>query len=80
MLVLLAAAAYVSQAAETGRLQPLLVAATLVGLGFNIKMLQAFLVLPAFYVLYFVAAPLPLSRRIGHLLLATGLLLSVSSI
>src|SRR5215213_2616420 len=43
-------------AVETGRLRWLVVGGLVMGLlGFNIKMLEAFLVLPAFYVLYLVA-------------------------
>jgi 4-amino-4-deoxy-L-arabinose transferase-like glycosyltransferase len=55
---------------EAGRLRWVLLAALLVGLGFNTKFLQAYLVLPAFAVTYFVAAPGGLRRRFGHLLAA----------
>ncbi len=77
LAVLLAAWAFV-RAAETGRLPWLLLGALLVGLGFNIKMLQAFLVVPAFYLLYLVAAPVGLWRRMIDLALATVVLLAVS--
>src|ERR671926_263908 len=50
--ILLAAWAAI-RAAETGRIRWLLVCMVVVGLGFNIKMLEAYLVLPAFYVFYF---------------------------
>ena len=59
VLLLLSATWAVFRAAETGRLRWLLLCAVLVGLGFNVKMLQAFLVLPAFYMLYLVAPSLP---------------------
>lgn len=78
VFVLLLAAWAVSRAAETGRLRWLLTCAVLVGLGFNIKMLQAFLVLPAFYFLYLVAAPVRWWKRPLHLALATVVLLAVS--
>jgi 4-amino-4-deoxy-L-arabinose transferase-like glycosyltransferase len=65
-------------AAETGRLRWLLLGGVLVGLAFNIKMMQAFLVLPAFYLLYLVAAPVSWRRRILHLGLATAVLVIVS--
>src|SRR5215217_3263719 len=79
ILILLAAAWAVISAAETGRLRWLLACAGLVGLGFNVKMLQAFLVLPAFYLLYlFAAAPVAWRRRFVHLGLATAVLLVVS--
>jgi len=59
VLVLLLAAWAVLRATETGRLRWLLACAVLVGLGFNIKMLQAYLVLPAFYLLYLIAPQVP---------------------
>ena len=46
----------------------LMLAGALVGLGFLAKMLQAFLVLPAFGLAYLIFAAVPLRRRIGHLL------------
>jgi 4-amino-4-deoxy-L-arabinose transferase-like glycosyltransferase len=75
--LLLAAWAFVL-AAETGRLRWLLLGAVLVGLGFNIKMMQTFLVLPAFYLLYLVAAPVSWFKRIVHLGFTTAVLLAVS--
>jgi len=55
-----------------------LACAALVGLGFNIKMLEAYLVVPAFGLVYLWSAPGRLRRRIGHLALAAGALLAVS--
>src|SRR5579859_5458655 len=52
ILVLLLAAWAFSRATESGRARWVLLGAGLVGLGFNIKMLAAFLPLPAFYALY----------------------------
>lgn len=78
VLVLLLAAGAALRAAETGRLRWLLLCALLVGLGFNVKMLQAFMVLPAFYLLYLLAPPLRWWKRLLHLALATLLLLAVS--
>src|SRR5215212_3439447 len=77
LVILLAAWAFML-AAETGRLPWLLLGAALVGFGFNIKMLEAFLVLPACYLLYLIAAPVSWLKRIIHLGLATGVLLAVS--
>lgn len=77
-LVLLLGAWAVMKAAETGRLRWLLVCAALLGLGFNIKMLEAYLVVPAFGVLYLLAAPKRLWTRIGHLALAALLLVVIS--
>ena len=50
----------------------------IVGIGFNIKMLQAYLPLPAFYALYFFGAKTGWWRKIGNLALATLILLVVS--
>ena len=50
----------------------------MVGLGFNIKMLEAFVVLPAFYLMYLVAAPVGWRRRMIHLGLATVMILAAS--
>jgi 4-amino-4-deoxy-L-arabinose transferase-like glycosyltransferase len=77
LVILLAVWTFVL-AAETGRLPWLLLGAVLVGIGFNIKMLEAFLVLPACYLLYLVASPVNWPKRIVHLGLATGVLLAVS--
>src|SRR5919199_2793094 len=78
VLTVLVAAWALVRATETGRLRWLLLCAVIVGLGFNIKMLEAFLVLPAFYLLYLVAAPLTLRRRFVHIGIATLMLLVVS--
>lgn len=66
------------RAAETGRLWQLALAVGLVGLGFNVKMLEAFIVLPAFYVLYFFMAKVSWPKRVLHLTLATVVLAVVS--
>jgi 4-amino-4-deoxy-L-arabinose transferase-like glycosyltransferase len=78
VLTLLLAAWALLRAAETGRLRPLLLAAALVGVGFNIKMLAAFVVLPAFYLVYFAGAPVRWRTRLGHLTAATGIIAAVS--
>ncbi|MCA1731179.1 MAG: glycosyltransferase family 39 protein, partial [Actinobacteria bacterium] len=78
VLTVLVAAWAVIHAAEGGRLRWLLMGAVVVGLGFNIKMLEAFLVLPAFYLLYLIAAPISPWRRITHLTIATVVLLAIS--
>jgi 4-amino-4-deoxy-L-arabinose transferase-like glycosyltransferase len=75
--VLVAAWAFV-QAARRGSLGWLVVGAILVGLGFNIKMLEAFLVLPALYLVYVLGSPVRLRRRLVHLGLATVVLVVVS--
>src|SRR5919201_5310469 len=75
--VLLAAWA-VARAVETGKLRWLLLCAVLVALGFNIKMLEAYLVVPAFGLVYLVGARASWRKRLGHLAMATVVLLGVS--
>ena len=77
LFVLLAAWAFVV-AAERGSLGLLLLGAVIMGLGFNVKTLQAFLVLPAFYLLYLLAARTTWQRRFLHLAAATAVLIAVS--
>jgi 4-amino-4-deoxy-L-arabinose transferase-like glycosyltransferase len=77
-LFLLVGAWAVIRAAETGKLRWLLLSAFIVGLGFNIKMMEAYLVVPAFGLLYLLAAPRSIWKRIGHLALAGLVLLAVS--
>ena len=77
LTMLLAAWAFI-KATETSRLRYLLLGASLVGIGFNIKMLEAYLPLPAFYVLYFLGCKDGFWRKIGKLALASFLLLVIS--
>jgi 4-amino-4-deoxy-L-arabinose transferase-like glycosyltransferase len=76
-VLLLAAGAFI-QATETGRRRYLWLGAVLVGLGFNIKMLQALLPLPAFFGLYFLASYVPWGRKLLHLVGALAILLIIS--
>ena len=72
LVLLLVAAAYAMRARAGGRASTkwLVLAGALVGFGFLTKMLQAFLVVPALALVYLVAAPTTLRRRIGQLLVA----------
>src|SRR6266567_2929962 len=78
VLVMLLGAWAVLRAAESGKLRWLLLCAVFAGLGFNIKMLEAYLVVPAYGLLYLLAAPRRLRVRIAHLALAALLLLTIS--
>lgn len=78
VLALLLAAWAASIAAERGRLSWLVIAMALVGIGFNIKMLQAYLVLPAVVAVYLVAAALTWKRRLWHVAAAGVVLVAVS--
>src|SRR5579859_48461 len=78
IVTLLAAAWAFSRAADSGQARFVLLGAALVGLGFNIKMLEAFLPLPAFYALYLLGSPERFWRKLANLALASALLLAVS--
>jgi 4-amino-4-deoxy-L-arabinose transferase-like glycosyltransferase len=79
LALLLVAGAYgVVRATERGSSRWLVLAGACVGLGFLTKMLQAFLVVPAFALVYLVAAPIRLRRRLLHLV-AAGVSIGVSA-
>ena len=65
-------------AAEKGSLKHLILAMALVGIGSNIKMLEAYMVLPAFYLVYFMTSDLKIRKKVGHLAAATVVLLAIS--
>jgi 4-amino-4-deoxy-L-arabinose transferase-like glycosyltransferase len=69
-LLLVASAYAVTRALEAASSRWLMLAGTALGFAFLTKMLQGFLVLPAFALVYLIAAPTSLRRRIGHTLLA----------
>ena len=69
LLLLLVLAGYcLLRAIERHGARWLMLAGWLVGLGFLTKMLQAFLVLPTFGLVYLIAAAVPLRKRLLHLL------------
>ncbi|MDT5031180.1 MAG: hypothetical protein QOC94_1351, partial [Actinoplanes sp.] len=75
LVLLMTAAAYATvRAVETASWRWLALTGVLLGFGFLTKMLQAFLVLPAFALVYLVAAPTGIGRRIRDLLIAGGAL------
>ena len=78
MLVLTAAAYATIRAVEVGKTRWLVLATTLVGYGFLVKMLQAYLVMPAIILVFLVAAPTSWRRRLVSLV-AAGVALLVSS-
>ncbi|RJQ77178.1 glycosyltransferase family 39 protein [Amycolatopsis panacis] len=76
LVLLLIAAAYCTvRAIEKASPKWLVFAGVAVGFGFLAKMMQAFLVLPAFALAYLVAAPTSLRKRLLHLLAAAGALI-----
>jgi len=78
VLTMLLGAWTVMKAAETGKWRWLMLTAVLVGLGFNIKMLEAYLVVPAYGLLYLLAAPRSLKMRIAQLFVAVLVMLTIS--
>jgi 4-amino-4-deoxy-L-arabinose transferase-like glycosyltransferase len=80
ILLLVLAADATTRALISGRVQSLMMAGLWIGLAFQTKMLQAWLVLPALYLAYLVAAPAAsFLRRFGHVALS-GLVVAVVSL
>ncbi|GGM57305.1 ArnT family glycosyltransferase [Dactylosporangium sucinum] len=77
MCLVLAADAF-QRALLEGRLAALVLAGVWVGVGFQAKMMQAWMVLPAMAITYLAAAPGSWRRRLGHLGAAGTVLLAVS--
>jgi 4-amino-4-deoxy-L-arabinose transferase-like glycosyltransferase len=73
LVLLLVLGAYcVTRALESASWRWLALAGVAVGFGFLAKMMQAFLVVPAFGLVYLIAAPTTLRRRIVHVLGGVG--------
>ena len=68
----------VLKATETGKLRWLLLCAVAIGVGYNIKMTEVFLVVPAFGLLYLLAAPKKIWTRIWHLAVALLVMLVIA--
>jgi 4-amino-4-deoxy-L-arabinose transferase-like glycosyltransferase len=77
MCLVLAVDAY-QRAVLEGRLRWLVVAGVWVGVGFQAKMVEAWLVLPALVVGYLLTAPIELGRRVRHVVVAGVVTLAVS--
>ncbi len=78
VFVLLLSVWAVWKSVQSGKFRYLLLGAFIVGLGFNIKMLQAYMIIPAIYALYFFGAKHGWWQRLWHLGVATALLIAVS--
>lgn len=77
-LCLICAADAFQAAVTTGRLRLLLAAGAWVGLAFQTKMLQAWVILPALALAYALTAPTRLRTRLAHLAAAGAVTLAVS--
>ncbi|SFE75606.1 4-amino-4-deoxy-L-arabinose transferase [Bacillus sp. OV194] len=78
IVTLLAGAWALMKAVEKQKLIWLIASVVLVGIGFNIKMLQAYMVLPAFYLFYFLTVKASWKKRLMHLVMASVVLAGVS--
>jgi 4-amino-4-deoxy-L-arabinose transferase-like glycosyltransferase len=75
VLMLVAGAYCLVRAIERAGTRWILAAGAMIGVAFLAKMMQAFLVLPAFALVYVLAAPTTLRRRLGQLLAGAGAML-----
>jgi 4-amino-4-deoxy-L-arabinose transferase-like glycosyltransferase len=78
ILVILLAVWVALKAARDHSFWLLMLSAVLVGIGFNIKMIQAFVVVPAIIAIYFFGVALPTRQKIIHLAIALLVLAAVS--
>ncbi|WP_446897913.1 glycosyltransferase family 39 protein [Clostridium sp. LBM24168] len=78
VMTLLFACMFLSKAAEKGKFKYLIISLVLVGIGFNIKMLEAYMVGPAIYITYLISSAAPVKKRILHLIAGTVILAVVS--
>ncbi|SIS53924.1 Dolichyl-phosphate-mannose-protein mannosyltransferase [Alicyclobacillus vulcanalis] len=78
VFLMLLATWFLFRAIETKRLRPLVGVAVMEGLAFNTKMMEAYLILPALYVGYFVACKLSWRKKLAYLGAMTALLGAIS--
>lgn len=78
ILVLLVAAWFLFRAVDTGRLRDLFFCAAMIGLGFNIKMLQAYMILPSVGVFYLLCSKQKMGKRLLACLASLAILGGVS--
>ncbi|MCQ2008600.1 MAG: glycosyltransferase family 39 protein [Sporolactobacillus sp.] len=78
ILCLVIAAWAVVKAASTTKFRWLLLSVAMIGVGFNVKMFEAFMIVPAIYLFYWMAMKINWKKKILHLLAATVVLAGVS--
>ena len=78
VFTLLAATWLLFKAVKTQKWSCSIAAFAMIGVGFNIKMLQAYMVLPAFYLFYLLAFKVPWKKKLAMLAVSTAALLIVS--
>ncbi|SDT22948.1 Dolichyl-phosphate-mannose-protein mannosyltransferase [Paenibacillaceae bacterium GAS479] len=78
VFVLLLAAWLLLRGIRENKISSLVIAFALIGMGFNMKMLQAYMVLPAFYLLYVLGVQLKAKKKYAVLAGSTALMLLIS--
>jgi 4-amino-4-deoxy-L-arabinose transferase-like glycosyltransferase len=78
VFVILLAVWVALKAARDSSFRLLILSFVLVGIGFNIKMIQAFVVVPAIITIYLTGAALPARQKLIHLIIALLMLAAVS--
>jgi 4-amino-4-deoxy-L-arabinose transferase-like glycosyltransferase len=78
VVTLLFACLALTKAAEIGKAKYLYISLLFVGIGFNIKMLEAYMIGPAIYITYLLSSAISFKKRIGHLVIGTVILITVS--
>jgi 4-amino-4-deoxy-L-arabinose transferase-like glycosyltransferase len=72
MLLVIAAMWFTIRSAQTGRRRPVILAGVMLGLAFNVKLLEALIGAPALLLLYALGSPHTWRRKLDDVLLATG--------
>ncbi len=78
VVTLLFACLALTKAAEAGKAKYLYISLLLVGIGFNIKMLEAYMIAPAIYITYLLSGTTSFKKKIGHLIIGSVILIAVS--
>jgi len=78
ILCLLLSALFIIKSVKNNSLKYLILSFIFIGLGFNVKMSEAYLILPALYLTYFLSSNLALRKKIVNLCAATLALVIVS--
>lgn len=78
VLCLLLSVLFITKSIKNNSLKYLILSFTFIGLGFNVKMSEAYLILPALYLTYLLSSNLVLRKKILNLCAATLVLVIVS--
>lgn len=78
LITSLLACLLILKASENGKFKFLVLSMICIGIGFNIKMVEAYMVAPAVYLTYLLSSNIRLKKRIIHLILGTIILMIVS--